>query len=350
MLNRRDIGNPSGGGAEVYVHEIARGLIEQGDEVTIFSSRFRGAAADETIDNVRHVRGGNELTVHFRGFFYAWRHRKQFDLIIDTYNGLGFFCFLIPGSMLLIFQMYREFWFRELGPAGILPYAVEPLLLRLYRKMRTITISDSTKSDLEGLGFGDVAIVLVAIGNRPVEMAGVKETDPTMIFLGRLRSTKRPEDSIRIFGKVKSRLPGAKLWIIGRGPEEDRLRKMAGEIDGVTFYGWVDEERKFELLRRAHVLVVPGVREGFGINVIEAASQGTPSVGYNVHGLRDSIFDGRTGLLADDPVDAADKVLRLLGDTEFYSKMAKECLEYSGGFNWKQRAEEFRRAIGPDIS
>ncbi len=133
--------------------------------------------------------------------------------------------------------------------------------------------------------------------------------------------------------------------MVGSGPLESGVREMARADEGITFFGYVEEERKFELLRRAHIMVVPGVREGFGINVIEAASQGTPAVGYDVHGLRDSIQDGETGLLASGPGDAALKALRLLKDPELYGRMTVWCLEYAGGFSWQGRREEFRQAL-----
>lgn len=349
ILNRRDILNPLGGGAEHYTHEVAKGMAARGAEVTVFANRFRGSRPEETIDGVKHMRKGNELTVHFLGFLHAWKNRKLYDLIIDQFNGTGFFCFLLPRSMVLIHQMYREFWLRELGAPGYVPYIIEPLLLRRYRRMPTVTVSESTRGDLAALGFRDVRIVMNALNNTPLGGVPEKEAAPTLIYLGRMRSTKRPEDALKIYAKLKREAPGARLWMVGRGPDEERLRKEAAAMEGVTFFGWVSGERKLELLRRAHVLLVPGVREGFGINVIEAASQGTPAVGYDVHGLRDSIRDGRTGFLARGPSEAARKALALLNDKALYDRVASECLEYSRGFNWEARAEEFWR-IASDIA
>jgi glycosyltransferase involved in cell wall biosynthesis len=165
------------------------------------------------------------------------------------------------------------------------------------------------------------------------------------MFLGRFAPTKNPLGAMDIYRSIRDELPEARLWMVGSGPQEEKLRELAAGDEGITFFGWVEEERKFELLGRAHVVLVPGVREGFGINVIEAASQGTPAVGYDVHGLRDSIKDGDTGLLADGPGDAALKALRLFRDRKLYERMARRCLEYARGFNWRTRAEEFRQAV-----
>jgi glycosyltransferase involved in cell wall biosynthesis len=345
ILNRRDLKHPEGGGAEVYTHEIARSFQDKGARVTIFCSGFAGALADEYIDGIRHLRRGNEFTVHFHGYCYAFRHRQSFDLIIDEFNGLGFFCFLLPRSMILIHQLYRGFWFRELGPFGAVPYIIEPLLLRCYRKKPAVTVSDSTRRDLEGMGFLNIHVVMNALSIAPLPLLPDKEELPTLVFLGRLKSTKKPEDALTIFRKVKAELPETRLWIIGRGPEEKNLQKLAMDLPDVTFYGWVPDDRKFDLLRRAHILLVPGVREGFGINVIEAASQGTPAIGYDVHGLRDSIRNGLTGMLANDPEDASVKILALLKSPSRYRAMQEQCLAYAKDFNWQKRGEEFWEVI-----
>jgi glycosyltransferase involved in cell wall biosynthesis len=342
ILNRRDIANPASGGAEIYTHEIAHGLAEKyGSEVVVFASRFKGSASDETIDGVRYMRKGNEVTVHLWGFLHALKNRKKFGRIVDEFNGMGFFTFLLSNSILLIHQLYREFWTTELGLLGKLPFLLEPVILKLYKNKKTITVSDSTKEDLDRLGFKNVSIVMNAVRYVSIDASMKKNSEPTLIFLGRLKSTKRPEVSVEIFRRVKQRIPAARLWIVGRGPEEDRLRSIAGGLPDVTFWGWADNDKKMSLLKRAHVLLVPSVREGFGINVIEAASVGTPAIGYNVHGLRDSIRHGETGYLADSIEDAASRIIDLMSDKASYEKMSDNCLYYSKEFNWDKRVAEF---------
>jgi glycosyltransferase involved in cell wall biosynthesis len=341
ILNRRDIRNPSGGGAEIYTHEIARGLTEQyGCDVTVLACAFRDSEQEEVIEGVRYVRKGNEVTVHLRGFYYVLKNRSRFDFVIDEFNGIGFFTFFFPSSILLIHQLYREFWFRELGALGVFPYILESVLLRLYKKKLAITVSPSTKEDLDRMGFKNTHIVMNAIKVFPA-LPVRKDGDPVITFLGRLRSTKRPEDAIEIFKKVIEEVPHALLWIIGRGPEEEKLKLSATGIDNIVFWGWVEESEKLSLLQRSHLLVVPGVREGFGINVIEAAAAGTPAVGYNVSGLRDSIRHGETGYLADSLDEAAIRIVELLTDEKKYIMMSNNCVSYAREFNWQARVSKF---------
>jgi glycosyltransferase involved in cell wall biosynthesis len=75
--------------------------------------------------------------------------------------------------------------------------------------------------------------------------------------------------------------------VIGDGPELGDLRERAPT--GVEFLGHVSRGEVVERLARAHVLVATSVREGWGLNVSEAAACGTPTIGYAVPGLVDSI-------------------------------------------------------------
>ena len=98
---------------------------------------------------------------------------------------------------------------------------------------------------------------------------------------------KRPDDALAAFGVLRHSYPEARMWVIGDGPLLRRLRRRAPE--GVTFLGRLEADEVRERLARAHVLVATSVREGWGLNVSEAAACGTPAIGYSVAGLVDSI-------------------------------------------------------------
>ena len=141
-------------------------------------------------------------------------------------------------------------------------------------------------------------------------LAAEKEHVPTVVFIGRMTANKRPEHAIRAFGLVRRQLPDAQMWVIGSGPEEARLRKMAGP--GVVFLGRVPEEEKHDRLARAHALVATSIREGWGLVVTEAAASGTVAIGYDVPGLRDSIAASGGILTRADPASLATGMVGLL--------------------------------------
>jgi glycosyltransferase involved in cell wall biosynthesis len=89
----------------------------------------------------------------------------------------------------------------------------------------------------------------------------------------------------------------------------------------------------------------PGIREGWGLNIIEANALGVPSVAYSVLGLKDSVRDHSTGLLVKngDVQAMADGLITLLADEKLRTRFSKNALKYSLNFFWDITAYEFLR-------
>ncbi len=337
ILNRRDIRNPLGGGAELYTYHLCLALKEIGYDVVWFSSYFKGAKSHEEYDGITILRKGNELTVHFHGLVHALRN--EYDLVVDEFNGIGFFTFFMRNSILLIHQLYQEFWTAEMGKPFFFMSYVEKFFLRLYRKKTTITVSPSTKEDLEALGFRNIHIIHNGID--PVEVSCEKERRLTLMYLGRLRRTKNPEDAIRMFLEVKKQVHDAVLWVIGTGPLEAYLRSKY-ESDEIVFLGYLPEQLKYERLCRGHILLVPSLREGWGIVVIEANMLGIPVIGYDVKGLRDSIKHGYNGFLVKDVHQASETIVRLWRDCKLYENVSRNARIWASQFTWEETRRKFK--------
>lgn len=91
---------------------------------------------------------------------------------------------------------------------------------------------------------------------------------------------------------------GLPLTVIGDGPENARLRKLAGKT--VTFLGRVSDEVIEEEFARAAAFIFPGV-DDFGVTAVEAMAAGTPVVAYKAGGALDYVIAGKTGLFFDEP-------------------------------------------------
>jgi glycosyltransferase involved in cell wall biosynthesis len=133
--------------------------------------------------------------------------------------------------------------------------------------------------------------------------------------------------------------------MVGDGYLREKLEGY--QTEGVRFFGKIGDKEKFDLLSRAHVLLVPSVREGWGISVIEANAMGTPAVGYDVPGLRDSILNGITGTLATplSPSSLAKAAITLLCDTAKADKFSKSALDWSRKFTWDKAAMDFQHLL-----
>ena len=345
--------NPEMGGAEVFTREVARRWVEAGHEVTLFTSRFNGCKVEEVLDGVRVVRAGGRYSVYWRAKEYYKRRfsREGYDIVIDEINTRPFLTpkFVDNGEQVvaLIHQLAREYWFYETPfPISYIGYyLLEDRWLKNYVDVPTVTVSESTKQDLLDLGFKSVFVVPEGLNFTPLREVPEKEEFPVVVYAGRLKRAKRPDHAIRAFKIVKEEVPSAELWVIGDGPFRKDLERMAGE--GVRFFGGLSNDERRRLLERAWVLVNPSVREGWGLNVVEANALGTPCVAYDVAGLRDSVKNGETGVLVPDgDVEAlADAIVEVLVDEGLRERLSRSALEWSKKFSWDKTAEEFLKVV-----
>ncbi|MEZ5342213.1 MAG: glycosyltransferase family 4 protein [Acidimicrobiales bacterium] len=318
ICNWRDLSHPRGGGAEVYTHEVARRWVASGHQVTIFCAAVAGEAASEERDGVTIVRRGSRYSVYREArLWYESQPPGRFDFIIDQINTRPFFCPDWAGETPVVafaHQVAREVWFREMP----LPIAVagrwvlEPRWLARYRYVPTLTVSSSTHDSLIEYGMQRVVEIPPAVDDEPISVTYPKESTPTLVFVGRLSSNKRPDHALEALAELRLVRPDAQLWVIGDGPVREELEAL--DAPGVTFFGRVSHERKFELVARAHALLVTSTREGWGLVVDEAATVGTRSIGYNVAGLRDSIAAADGVLVEPDPVAMATAIDEVIDD------------------------------------
>jgi glycosyltransferase involved in cell wall biosynthesis len=359
ILNWRDLKHPKAGGAEIATHEHAKAWVQASHQVTQFSSSFPGAKKEENINGVKIIRRGREfLTVHLLAFiYYLWKLRKQCDLIVDEFHGIPFFTPLYSRKKKLVFihEVAKEVWFLNHLPrpmnwiVGGLGYLLEPLIFRLlYRKTPFITVSESTKKDLISWNIPPKNISVIHNGVRVVipKPMPKKEKKPTIIFLGPLTRDKGIEAAIQAFAEISKKVKSAQFWVVGKGDKKysEKLKKKSEQLKlggKICFFGYVEEKKKFELLARAHVLINSSVREGWGLVVIETAAMGTPIVGFDVPGLRDSIIHNKTGLICQEnnSHSLASNVIKLLENKKKYTEIQKNAILWSKNFSWDKAAK-----------
>jgi glycosyltransferase involved in cell wall biosynthesis len=302
VLNWKDLAHPAAGGAEVFTEEVARVLVGRGHAVTLHAARVEGRPQREVVEGVEIVRGGGRIGVYRAARqFWSQHGRGSFDVVVDEINTRPF---LTPrwlrGTPIvaLIHQLAREIWFYEMPlPVAVLGrYVLEPLWLRAYRDVPALTVSESSADSLRRHhGWRDVTVIPEGSAPHPVPDVP-KEREPTVLFLGRLVAMKRPEHAVEAFTMLRGRFPASRLWVIGDGPLGGRLSKR--ELPGVELLGRMERDELLRRIAAAHVLVATSVREGWGLNVSEAAACGTPAIGYRVPGLVDSV-PASGGLLVD---------------------------------------------------
>jgi glycosyltransferase involved in cell wall biosynthesis len=205
-------------------------------------------------------------------------------------------------------------------------------------------------------GFARERIHLISEGieMEPVfDLATIeKEPHPTMLALGSIRAMKRTHHVIRAFEIAKRQIPDLRLIVAGGaegryGKQVWRLMKRSSYAKDIEYVGRVDVAQKMEVLRRAHVLCVASVKEGWGLVVTEANSQGTPAVVYDVDGLRDSVKDGETGMVCQKNTaeEMGKQVVELLRDREKYEAMRRKGWEWSQEITFDRGYEAFQKIV-----
>ncbi len=347
ILNWRDLTHPDGGGAERYAVNVATGLVRRGHEVTLLCADHGQAPRDEMVDGVRLRRRGGRVGVYLqalRGVRSLERTERPFDVVVDVQNGLPFFSPLATRTPVvsLVHHVHREQWPIVFGPlAAKFGWGIESWLSpKVYRGRQYVAVSGRTKDELTELGVDPSHIAVIHNGtDEPMSTDVGRSSHPTIVVLGRLVPHKRVEHAIEVLAKLRESHPGLSLRIIGDGWWAPKVREHAeacGVSESVVQLGFISEQDKHTELAQSWVALAPSIKEGWGLNVVEAASHGVPTVAYHgAGGLSESIEDGRTGLLVNDLDAMATAVSRLLSDQVLRDTLGVAAREHARQFTWE---------------
>lgn len=363
-LTWKDHTHPQAGGAEVVLRELSKRLVADGHKVTFLTARHPGASARELLDGIDVIRVGRNRYAHsFQALSYYVRHlRGKYDAVVEVVNTAPYFGVLFSGgakTFLFYHQLAREVWFYETkSPLSHTGYhALEPLATRALARSRAplITISDSTLRDLSKYGFQKdrAHVITQGIELEPLRVLRDVEKfpEPTLLSFGAMRAMKRTLDQVKAFELAKQQVQGLKMILAGdtAGPYGQSVLDYIARSEwskDIICEGRVSRERKIELMRRAHVLCVTSIKEGWGLIVTEAASQGTPAVVYDVDGLRDSVRDRQTGLVVPPYTLAlANGIIKLFTDRPFYRKVRTAAWQWSKQLTFDQGYQDFKQAL-----
>lgn len=364
VVNWQDRENPRAGGAEIHLHEIFGRLAARGHEVTLLCSGWAGAPTETELDGIRIVRTGTRYTfaLHARSAFQdRLGGGRGADVIVEDVNKCPLFCpyWSTRPVVTLIPHLFGATAFRqELPPVASVVWLAEKLMPAAYRNSPVLVISESTAEDLVSRGFRREQIEVSYPGIDHEFFTGdssVQRFDrPTLVYAGRLQRYKSLDVVLRALARLRDSGTGVRLQIAGQGEDRGRLETLTDSLglrDLVSFLGYVSEEDKRELLRRAWAHVYPSPKEGWGISNVEAAACGTPSLASDAPGLRESVVDGWSGyLIPHGDVDLwADRIQLLCGDPQLREQLGAGAIAHASRFSWEQTADETEALIRTTI-
>jgi glycosyltransferase involved in cell wall biosynthesis len=347
-INFRDPAHPEAGGAELHLEEVLLDAVRRGWRVTWLVSGFPGGAREAEHRGMRIVRRGNwwNFNLVVPGVL-----RREFadpapDLVVEDVNKAPCFTpwFTRAPVAVIVPHLFGTTAFLEASwPVAVYVVLLEKLIPAAYRRCPFLAISESTRDDLvvRGVPAADVGVVHCGMDHATWrhDPAVAKSSEPTIVFLGRLRRYKGVEWVMRTLPALRARVPGAQLEVVGDGPFRATLEREAarlGVTDAVRFRGFLPRVETVRLLQQGWVLVQPSPKEGWGLTVIEAGACGTAVVAADSPGLRDSTRHDVTGLLVPYGDDArlAEALARVLTDAALRTRFETAGREWAARFTW----------------
>lgn len=322
------------GGTERYILDVTAALEERGHQVHLFAMSDTRAETTPA-RRIFHVRARNLLALYLkRTFFYpalyralrSWVRETQPDIIhlhnnyrcavtvnlalrgrrvvqtVHDYTALypTSFCAKersCAGRSPLMALRHGCLNWKVFFAAGWLLYNRRFLDRRIVR--RFIAPSRDLAGHLERRGYRDVHH-LPNFTSVPIAPDEPLPEKPVILYVGSLIAHKGVDVLLRAFSKVARDVPEAALWLVGSGPDEERLRGLVEEMElsSVRFLGHHDHEALGRFYRAARVVVIPSLwLENAPLVAYEAMAHGRAIVASAVGGLPELVDDDDNGYL-----------------------------------------------------
>lgn len=335
----RDLANPQAGGSEVLVDQLATGLLDRGHRV--------GLIAGGPIDSRPYpvVENGGTFTQYLTAGRRQHRWFADADLVVDVSNGIPFFGPIWRRGPLLgiVHHLHTDQWPQHFPPpvAAAGSFVERRIVPPLYRKVPIAVSSPSTLDDLVGLGFAARNLHLLPIGIDVEPAVAPQEAgEPCFVAIGRLVPHKRIDLLLDLWERVRPTV-GGRLIVVGDGPDRGELQSR--RVAGVEFTGYVSDEERREILESAWLLVHPAHHEGWGIVIMEAAAVGTPSIGFDVPGVRDAIANGVSGVVAGSEDDFVSAWVELAADGQRRRALGEGAHRRALEYTWDRTVDVFEK-------
>jgi len=291
------------GGGERWYRNLAQRLAADGHEVTYLTLRQWDRGERGEVPGVRVVTAGPRMTLYRSAgqrrilpplvfgagvLVHLLRHGGRYDVVHTS--SFPYFSLLAAASVrrthgyrLVVdwFELWSaDYWRRYLGgPAGRIGELVQRRCLRV--RQHAFAFAELTAARLRAGGLrGDVE-VLRGLYVGPTSPPAPLPAEPLVVFAGRHIPEKRAPAVVPAVARARRAIPALRARILGDGPDRPAVEAAIAEhgLGGVVDApGFVAGEEVMRDLGRALCLVLPSIREGYGLVVVEAASMGTPSV------------------------------------------------------------------------
>lgn len=344
------------GGKEKRLFEVSTRLAKEGFAVTIYCMKWWKGGEQERFENGVRLKAisphyplyvGSKRSIKQALFFMLHCFkllREDFDVLdVDHMPHLVLFstklvCVLkrkkLIGSWNEVWG--KEYWNSYLGGLkGKLAYLVETISVRLPDVIISISLHTTQKLRKDLKVRTPIYTIPLGVDQTIINAVVPAKERCDVLYAGRLLSHKNVDTLLRSIALLKKKNPQILCRIIGEGPERKNLEKLASTFaieKNVAFLDFIPgDDALYAQMKASRVFVLPSLREGFGLVVIEANACNVPVivVDHPDNAAKDLIKNGQNGYVVENtPKDMAEKIEKLLAGKKRNYK------QYGEAYNW----------------
>lgn len=334
-------------GVGEYVHRLASalaaGALAPTDTLTLFSSSFSDRLPPSSVPGA----GQADARVPVRLLNLLW-HRLEWppaqwlagpaDLTHSMHP------LLMPAGRAAQFVTIHDLYFLDRPDEAAAEIRRDYAALapdHARRADRVVVVSNYTRRLVEDrLGVPPSRIVVCPPGAPAWPVRDEPGTPGPILFIGTVEPRKNVPGLLTAYGSLLARNPGApRLVVAGNLPPGGLGRLPPGiPADRVETPGYISDEERQQLYRRASVLVMPSFDEGFGLPALEAMTVGLPVIVANRGALPEVVGDAGLLIEPDDPEGTASAIARVLDDEPLRRRMSADGIRRSREYDWNSTA------------
>lgn len=360
---------PIGAGAGNASANIARRLVEMGNEVIVVTTGHGGLPADETVSGVRILRGpaarkrADRSTAFEQVVFIKGATIRCLALLRNFRPDVVLAFFGLPSGAVawflkLIFGIPYVVSLRGGDVPGFRPYdfwlyhrIAVPFLHAIWNAAAQV-VANSQGLRALAKAFdpkADIAIVPNGVDCERFWAAERRWSDPTILSVGRIVHQKGLDLALMALAGLKDL-----TWewrIAGDGPQLEYLKEMLsreGLRDRVHFLGWTGADELIREYQAASLMVFPSRHEGMPNAILEAMASGLPVIASRIAGNEELVVAGETGLLVppEDPDALRESLRMLLADEAQRERMGRAArTRVAEKYGWADAASQYQQIL-----
>ncbi|RLE62103.1 MAG: hypothetical protein DRJ47_11220, partial [Thermoprotei archaeon] len=336
------------GGIPIAVRRWVKGLTrKRANVVVIFASDVRPEDSDDKVTFCRVFMkkikfldlGGFIFAVSL--FFKMWRlcAKRKFDVLM-VHDSTGFLTVYILGKIYRIPAMiffhgwiYNPFREKAYSKSVTMIYKLSAHFAAKYADA-ICCVSEEIAEGMRSLGARYERVYLlpnaIDLDQFPQRKKLNVYYDETkkVLYVGRFGQEKGLRYLLLAIPEVVKKVPNTELIILGGTKNEEEkfisLLKRLKINNYVKFRGKISNKQLIKIYQEAHVLVIPSLSEGHAIVPLEALACGTPVIGTQISGIKETVMDGYNGLLVEpgNHKAIADAIIKLLSNPDLLEKLS----------------------------